>query len=171
MQGEEFRSTFCWTVTMEWPSLEIKKGVKVNSTYCIMFSFFLFYFILFFSDAHIDGCSSDGLIRVVENQSFHTYCGAFGPYREATFYWQIQPWRQNETLKVVCSSDAYLCPSPGVRVHVHVPEISSLTIDMVERAMFNSSTLTCNVTFRDRPDWSTNDSCLIEVTCKYILVQ
>ena len=44
-----------------------------------------------------------------------------------------------------------------------------LQISNVERAMFNSSTITCSVS-ANGSDISANASCLIDVTCEYVVV-
>ena len=127
--------------------------------------------LLYFSDTDILECTS-GLIRTMESRSFHVMCLSFSSSPAATLHWQIQPWHQNQTLQLVCSSDNHSCTShPEVQAHMFGNVDSDLTIPRVERGMFNSSTLTCSVTSRDKPDWSGSDSCLIDVTCKYISAQ
>ena len=49
------------------------------------------------------------------------------------------------------------------------PFFSDLHISNVERAMFNSSTITCSVS-ANGSDTSANASCLIDVTCKYLVI-
>ena len=85
-------------------------------------------------------------------------------------HWQIQPWRQNETLDLVCSDRDSCTRHPEVQAMMPHPVFSFLEISNVERAMFNSSTITCSVS-TNGSDISANASCLIDVTCEYVVVQ
>ena len=123
-------------------------------------------------DVHLLGCDSDGLIHVRENRSFSASChNHFYPrYPGETYmHWQIQPWRQNETLDLVCIERDSCTRHPEVRAMMFAPIFSDLEISNVERAMFNSSTITCSVSTKGS-DISANASCLIDVTCKYVVV-
>ena len=117
---------------------------------------------------YLSGCDSDGLIHLEENRSFYLGCGVYLP-SDATTHWQIQPWRQNETLDLVCSERDSCTTHPEVRAEMWSPYRSSLEISNVERAMFNSSTITCSVS-ANGSDISANASCLIDVTCEYVVV-
>ena len=116
---------------------------------------------------YLFGCDSDGLIHMEENRSFHLGCGLFLP-SDATIHWQIQPWGQNETLDLVCSERDSCTTHPEVRAEMH-PYRSSLEISNVERAMFNSSTITCSVSANGSEIFA-NASCLIDVTCEYVVI-
>ena len=85
-------------------------------------------------------------------------------------HWQIQPWRQYETLDLVCSDRDSCTTHPEVRARMFRLSFTILQISNVERAMFNSSTITCSVS-ANGSDISANASCLIDVTCKYVVVQ
>ena len=126
---------------------------------------------MFSPHADITECSSDGLIQMKENSSFGTECfSSFRPFhRDSTFHWQIQPWRDNPTLDLVCTNRRRCTSHPEVRADMFGPDFSLLRIANVERSMFSSSTLTCNITSPNEPDWFANASCLIDVTCEYII--
>ena len=119
-------------------------------------------------DVHMSGCYSDGLIHMEENQTVYLDCGVFLP-TDGTIHWQIQPWGQNETLDLVCSERDSCTTHPEVRAEMFASYYSSLEIANVERAMFNSSTITCSITPANGSDTSANASCLIDVFCKYVV--
>ena len=121
---------------------------------------------------HLSGCESDGLIHVKENRTFFASChNHFYPRYpgERYMHWQIQPWRQNEALDLVCIEPHPCTIHPEVQAMMLYPSLSFLEISNVERAMFNSSTITCSVS-TNGSDISANASCLIDVTCKYVVV-
>ena len=124
-------------------------------------------------DIYLSGCDSDGLIHMEENRSLYTRCynHFYGRYPDETYiHWQIQPWRQNETLDLVCIERDSCTTHHEVRAEMWIPFRSTLEIANVERAMFNSSTITCSVTSTNGSDISANASCLIDVTCEYVVV-
>ena len=122
---------------------------------------------------YLSGCDSGGLIHMVENRSFYAEC--FGDWGlrysgETYMHWQIQPWRQNETLDLVCNESGSCTTHPEVRAERFlIPYYSSLEISNVERAMFNSSTITCSMTPANGSDTSVNTSCLVDLFCKYLV--
>ena len=121
---------------------------------------------------YLSECDSDGLIHMQENRSFYAECYNlfYRRYPDETYmHWQIQPWRQNETLDLVCIEPDQCTTHPEVQTRMFYPLFSFLEISNVERAMFNSSTITCTVS-ANGSDISANASCLIDVTCKYVVV-
>ena len=123
-------------------------------------------------DIDLSGCDSDGLIHMEENRSLYTRCynDFYRRYPDETYmHWQIQPWRQNETLDLVCRERDSCTRHPEVRAMMFIVFFSDLRIPNVERAMFNSSTITCSVS-TNGSDISANASCLIDVTCEYVVV-
>ena len=123
-------------------------------------------------DIYLSGCDSDGLIHMEENRSFYAECLTDWGLQysgETSVHWQIQPWRQNETLDLVCSENDSCTTHPEVRAEMFPPYYSVLHISSVERAMFNSSVLTCSMTRLNGSDISVNATCLIDLFCKYLV--
>ena len=88
---------------------------------------------------------------------------------ETSVHWQIQPWCQNETLDLVCNESDSCTTHPEVQAEMFPPYYSVLHISSVERAMFNSSVLTCSMTRLNGSDISVNASCLIDLFCMYLV--
>ena len=120
----------------------------------------------------MSGCDSDGLIHVGENLLFFIGCHNYLYLRfsdEKSVHWQIQPGRQNQTLDLVCGESDPCTTHPEMNA-TFGHHFSYLSIFHVERSMFNSSTITCSVS-TNGSDISANASCLIDVTCEYVVVQ
>ncbi|XP_070209676.1 uncharacterized protein [Littorina saxatilis] len=116
---------------------------------------------------YIPRCTSDGILLVQENRSLIIRC--FSHFRgvdDETLTWEIRPWRDQPSLEIVCirnsTHDRGCSSHPDVEVSFRGYRRSYLTISRVERAMFNSSTISCNPTSR-YPDRHQESPCLIDV--------